>query len=183
MNRDFVVEALKSNWYLVAALGVMLCAGIATALMPKGALTADAQAIDSKLAATENGPQARMLSPGRFKPGKTKAQKATDVINRYKKELADNVGDPALKRNLLRIGNLYYSSLRDYDSAIQYYELMLIESPDETGVRDTLPVLAQCYVNTNQRGLEYETYRRMLEHFPANSQHYLFAKEKLRTGY
>ncbi|MEK7795397.1 MAG: hypothetical protein AAB353_12750 [Candidatus Hydrogenedentota bacterium] len=174
---DQVKGILRNNWYLFAAIAVLVGASVVLALRPSsteeslgGQLAADAV-----VAELEPG----LPEPGPFKPGGDNKSKLLGYISGYKADLVKEPDSDEAKQNIRRIGNLYYSGLNDYAESINYYELLMEKYPDWEGTHEIYPNLAQAYNLTGQLDMERIVYERMLKAFPSDSQYYLLAQQKL----
>lgn len=183
MSKNFAVELVKKNWYLIAAFVVIMGgAGYmsggsdssgadavvdsnATAAVPRGL----SQTATSNSAATAAGPW----------KGLSKQDKARDSIREYHEKFAKNPDKAKSAADLSNLGNLHYSKLGEYTQAAAYYEQLLKNYPNWKGNNVAYPNLASCYERLNEKKLAKYTYERMLAYFDSDTQHYLFAKQKL----
>lgn len=182
MTRDEVISALKSNWYFVAALVAMVPAGVMVAM--KDGAEAAAQSAQretaSQVAVAESIRES--VAGVTFKSGETPRDGALKKIAEYESFVAQNWNSDETPVYLRRIANLSYGSVQDYQKAIENYELIIYRFPDWQGINDVYPNLAAAYQKKGQYAMERQTYRRMLEHYPAHSKHVEFAKDKLTNS-
>jgi tetratricopeptide (TPR) repeat protein len=187
MNKEFLIDAAKRNWYLFA---VLLALPVVALVVSGAAEDGDEDAVKSRFAtlpadaATMNG-AARSTSPGLgitpgpFKPATSRANEAQNAINKYIALNEANPASPDVPLNMKRMGHLYYAVLHDYEKAITQYELLMLKFPEFEGLEEIYPSLAVCYERTGNVTMEYETYRRMVEEFPAESEYHQFAQLRL----
>ena len=183
MNREFIVSALRENWYWFLALGLIPVAALAYTV--SGPSLGEAQAVINveTPAAQQDLSRTTTAPTSPFKPQQTRRAKAEKAIAEYKCQLEGNPNGPDTANTLRRIGNLYYSALGDEEQAIHYYEMLAINYPEDEGLKQILPMLAASYERTGQRALEATTYQKMLETYSPGSEHYVYAQEKIDAGF
>ena len=165
---------------LVGAM--VLAAGLFVALLfsPKPAEIEEAAPPPVPVTAAETDAVVNTVATsGPFKPAPTAADKARVHIDNYKEELETDPDSEETPHNLVRIANLNYSQVGDYEQAVVYYERVITEFPFFKRIEDIYLSLAKCYENLDDDRMERETYRRMLDYYPKNSQYYEFAQQKL----
>lgn len=182
MNPSFVVSALKSNWYLVVALVAVLIVGLILAIRPEGAGPEGGEGGSGPPTTVATGPAVPATPSAAFKPASKEDQARIDIKHYMEKLVEDPKGEEA-PRNLHRMANLYFSSLRDYGQAAYYYEELLHQHPDDPLNDNVFANLALCYERLNDSEKLRWTYERMLERFPKGTAHYQFAQEKLTGKY
>ncbi|MBI2433311.1 MAG: hypothetical protein HYV26_10605, partial [Candidatus Hydrogenedentes bacterium] len=83
---------------------------------------------------------------------------------------------PAL---LNAMGNLYRQKLRDYQSAAEAYQRIIIDYPTWDGAYGVYPQLEVCYEQLlDHEGLIW-LYETMMKRFPAEAQEYKYAQQQL----
>lgn len=174
---DQVKGVLRNNWYLFAAIAVLVGASVVLALRPSSTGESDQSELTAEAIAGDTAPG--VPEPGPFKPGGDNKSKLLGYISEYKANLAKEPNSDEAKMNIRRIGNLYYSGLNNYAESINYYELLMEKYPDWEGTHEIYPNLAQAYNLTGQLDMERIVYERMLKVFPSDSQYYLLAQQKL----
>lgn len=180
MTKDELVEAAKDNWYFLLALVALIPAGIFAARAGSPDVEAEnlatQQAVSAALAASAQSGDVASFNRG----GRTAADEAMGHIKGYEKEVAENWSSDETPLNLRRIGNLYYTSLRDYDKAVENYELIIYRFPEWDGIDSFYPNLAMAYKRLGNTAMERQTYQRMIKHFPPESNYVEFAQHQLK---
>ncbi len=181
-SKKFWLGAVKENWYLFVVLAglpfVAIAIGGRAADDSTDASSGSAEAAVVHGKGDETPTTPRSASP--FKAPQTSDEKARSSIARYERQNKQNPEGDGVALNLMRMGNLYYATLHEYEAAIQKYELLINRFPDFDRIKDVYPALAECYGRTGQTVLQSETYRRMLKEFPENSEHHKFAADRLK---
>lgn len=175
MNETYVREAIRQNWHLLLAFVAVAVMGVIAAMrQPAESVTAEA---------AQSGGDRPIVAPSEletpFKPGGGKAQEALLSIQVYKEELAKDRRGEEAAINFRRIGNLYYSQLGDWEQAMVFYEALIAQFPKWEGLTTVYPNLAECYRKLGQHDMERQTYKRMMEYYPEETQAYLFAQQQL----
>ena len=101
------------------------------------------------------------------------------AVQRYEYELRYNRGSSDTPKNLFRLANLYHSRVRNFERAALYYEALLQEFPSYFANENVYPKLAECYMRQGDTALERQTYRRMLDFYPEDSEEHAFARMRL----
>ena len=124
---------------------------------------------------------ANYADPNRFWTKPSKREEAEKNLQRYERELAENPDGDIAALTLVRMGNVCYSRLQEYDNAATYYERLLNEHPDyDYNLQNVYGNLAACYERLDNRSMARSTYRRMITQFGSGSQEALFAEQQLR---
>ena len=174
MSKNLLIEGVKSNWYLLLLFVGLIAGGVFWAASDSEsggpvAKTASAATLDGDAGAV---PTSRWQ-------GTAKERDVASAIEHYEGELRYNRNSSETPANLYRLANLYYSDVRDYEKAALYYEALLQEFPTYPGNTTVYPNLSACYQRLGNPDLERQTYRRMLDFYPADSQERAFARQKL----
>ena len=173
VNETYVREAIRQNWHLLLAFVAVAVMGVIAAIrQPVETVTVEAVGADQGTATA-----AELETP--FKAGGTRNQDALLSIQAYKQELAKDRQSEEAAKNFRRIGNLYYSQLGDWEQAMEFYEALITQFPNWEGLDTVYPNLAECYRKLGQHEMERQTYKRMMEYYPEETQAYLFAQQQL----
>lgn len=178
MDKEMILEGARRNWYLLVALAALPFIAMATIGGDNGPTGESGGSVGATVADAATV-QKRDFSGGPFKARTTSSDDALAAIAKYDAYVRDNPNGEDAARNLERMGNLYYSKVRNYEMAISKYELLILRHPDYPDIGQIYPNLAACYERTQQHNLARETYRRMLDFYPPDSQHFAFAEQKL----
>ena len=108
----------------------------------------------------------------------TGGNQAEKLIAQYEAKLPTLEGDDRFGA-LTAMANLYGRKLRDYKNAAKYYDLVIHEFPDMSGIGNYYAELAKCYEQLGDQAKLNQLYLDMMEHFPEDSQEHLFAKQGL----
>ena len=180
MSEGDLKEGLKNNWYLflllVAVIGGAIYLGLGSGEsteIPRAANPPESMTQDAVASGEEP------VRSSFFKDEVTSKEIARSQIAEYEKKYLDDPRGEEASLYLRRTGNLYYSSLQDWDKAAEAYEELLLNYPDDPKNYEIYPNLAQCYENLNDRSNAISIYRKMLDVFPEGSQYRLLAMEKL----
>lgn len=172
------------EWPL-AALALAIAIGAAAAILlggepPKPTASA-ATSVSSPegqrvvVGADADGPRA-------MTPRKTPEEKTRDTIASHEARVQAEPDAPEAPALLCAMGNLYRQKLGDYEKAAEAYSLLLAKYPNWEGLQRVYLNLAICYEKLGRTDDENWVYEQMMEHFPEDSQEYLFAKSKLYGG-
>lgn len=185
MNKEFIVEAIKSNWYLAVAVVALPSVGVFMALQPKpveddpdatvvttAAESMSDEEIQAARSAQQDSPWARAARPD---------ASAEDQIADYKDQIANARPGQDTAGETARMANLYYSKMADWEQAALYYEILLREYPDYSANKVSYVNLASCYERLKEYDLARVTYERMREHFGPGTKEYEFATYQLEN--
>ena len=179
MSKNFAMDLVKKNWYLIAAFVVLMGGAI---YMSGGSDSSGADAVvGSNATAVVGGGQSQSTSTTAGNPwaSSSKVEVARKEIREYQDKFRANPGVEKSAADLSNLGNLHYSKLGEYTQAAAYYEQLLKSYPKWEGNNVAYPNLASCYERLNEKKLAKYTYERMLDYFGSDTQHYLFAQQKL----
>lgn len=182
MNKEFLIEVIKENWYLIAVIVAMPVIGLVVALRPEKT-DDDIQAATVQVAMTEEEAAAvRAAQPSLpWARGESAQQEAIAAIDSYKEQIDHNLNSEESAPALANMANLYYSKLADWENAALYYEILLDRHPDYTGNKVSYANLASCYERLKEHDLAQTAYERMRDHFGPGSKEYEFASYKLEN--
>lgn len=165
---------MRRNWYLVVAM--VGCA----ALGVYGALGNDrAEASKSSLASKGVVVAERDDSSPPERVRMTESEQARSFIEKHEARLAEDPKSPDAPGLLSAMGNLYRQKLGDYERAAQCYERLLYDYPTWEGTRRAYIQLVACYEALKDEDNLRNTYKRMMEVFPPDSQEHIYAKTQL----
>ena len=178
MSREELLQGLKKNWYLIAALVLVVALAAVKFLVGAG----DAPG-------TASGPGAGERPTMPTAPENLDALQAATTpdqqeetrtqIEEYRKKIAEEPKAEDTPAYLMAMGNLYRQKLEDYDEAITCYERIILDFPESTERRPAFLQLEACYLALEDRtGLKW-LYEKMVEEFPEDSQEYKYAAQQL----
>ena len=122
---------------------------------------------------------ARELLDGENRPErKSSRQVVLDAIEEHKEKIASDPEDREVPAYQLAIANLYVTKLGDYEAASIHLEELVEEFPDSNLVSEAYAKLGNCYENLGWSSLAKATYKKMMSHFPEDSQSYAYARAK-----
>ena len=174
MNKQFLAQTLKDNWYLV--LAVLVCfAAIGYRLVTP-------QEAESPAATTGERPVSAgqpLVLPPAPPAVATREEQVLEMIDDYRQRVQTDPQHPDAPATLMAIGNLYRDRLMDCAQAAAYYEQAIAEYPESTSRRDIYIQLADCYDRTGNFDMRDAVYREMLAYFPPDSEEYLYARQQL----
>ena len=174
-------RAQRDNGPLLAG-AVVLAVGVVVALlfMPTGGPVEETPPTPAPVTSADTSEATDLIATtGPFKPAPTAGDKAQVHIDNYQEELRTDPDSEETPHNLVRIGNLYYSQVGDYEKAAIHYERVIKEFPFFDRIEDFYPSLAACYERMGDERMERQTYQRMLDYYPKESKYYEFAEAKL----
>jgi hypothetical protein len=165
---------------LVAAMVLAVGVFVALLFIPAGGTVDETPSTTAPVTSADTSEATKLIATtGPFKPAPTAADKAQVHIDKYQEELKTDPDSEETPHNLVRIGNLYYSQVGDYEKAAIHYERVIKEFPFFDGIKKFYPSLAKCYERLGDDRMERQTYLRMLEYYPEESNYYKFAQGKL----
>ena len=124
------------------------------------------------------------LAPEDFKPTTspprlTEQDKAKNVIAEHEETLRNaNEGDD-MYGTLIALANLYRTKFKDLERAAEYYERVVNEYPDRSGIGNTYADLSWCFTQLDDQDRLNKLYLEMMEKFPEDSSEHLLAKQSL----
>ncbi len=181
MNKEFLVTALKSNWYLVLALIALPLVGVFMALR-QGNTEDDVQAASVVQTMSEEEAAAARAARQEVpwaRAARRRDNEVAEAIKDYQAQIHEDVTTEDSAGALARMANLYYSKLGDFENAALYYEILLREHPHYTGNKISFANLASCYERLKEYDLAQTVYERMRDHFGPGTKEYEYASYKL----
>ena len=109
-------------------------------------------------------------------------EKVIEVITSYQEKIDNEPQSEEAPALLSAKGNLYRQKLGDYEKAANAYELLLIDYPNWEGIKAVYPALATCYERLQNMDEADQTYERMMNAFPKDSEEYKYAQAKLNRA-
>ena len=171
-------EIVRRDWYLYVAFAIALVAA-AVAFLTTGDGGDESSSSSREMAELAEKTKVS-TNPGPFTPLTTVEQVAkTDIAEYQEKFNAAPNGDEAALL-LERMGQLYFAKLMDPKNASANWELLIQRFPAYEGIKKIYPMLATCYESMQDDTSARATYQRMLQYYPADSQEYLLAQQKLQ---
>lgn len=178
MSKEEILQGLRKNWYLVAALAVLAILAVAKLLIGAGEDTPPTPPEAANAGPVLQPPQASLDALLETTRPDEKA-KALSQIEEYQKKLDREPNAEDNPAYLMAMGNLYRQKLGDYENAIHCYERIILDFPESTGRREAFLQLEACYLKQEDRtGLRW-VYDKMVEEFPEESQEYKYATQQL----
>jgi len=174
VNKQFLAQTLRDNWYLVVAL--LLCvAAVGYRLVMPGEAEAPARPAATRTPTTAQP----LVAPPAPQAPVTRQAEVVTMIDDYRQRVENDPEHPDSAATLMAIGNLYRDRLMDFEQAAAYYEQVIAEYPDSEYRRDVYIQLADCYDRMGNFEMRDAVYRDMLEFFPPESEEHQFARNEL----
>jgi len=174
VNKQFLAQTLRDNWYLFLALLIFVAAIGFRIVMPGDSELAEDQAAQRPPTAGQP-----LVLPPEPAPAVNREAPVRTMIDDYRQRVESDPEHPDSAATLMAIGNLYRDRLMDYGQAAAYYEQTLNDYPDTEFRRDIYIQLADCYDRLGDFELRDAVYRDMLDFFPEDSEEHLFARAQL----
>lgn len=166
MNKAFLSDMLRRNWYLVAVL--VVCAAWPAYKLAGGSTK------------TDGGETGVIVEPEPPVPTPPSVEERTlATIKEHGEQIEADPDAPDAPARLAAMGNLYLQKLGNYQEAARCYELVLVDYPEWEGVGNVYIQVATCYERLEDRQNARRIYEKMLEHFPPDAQEYAYAQGKL----
>ena len=186
MSNEFV-QALKKNWHLLGVGALLVIGGVVLGMGDDDSETLvgpDGEAIVAPHNISSESPLGQDMNEKYTGSGagstNSKTVQMSGIAKKYRDELeAMDADDPLRAKTMLRLGNVLYSKVFDYDNAVIAY-LDLIEAyPDTDEAVNAYVSLADCYVKLDDPAGERRTYEMMRDHYAEDSDEYAWAEEQL----
>ena len=176
---------LKDNWYLILAVAVLLVGGAVMALMPSGKKESGPAGVigsagDGVDVVRLTGDEMEEIAAAEDYQGMSKADKDAKSIEDYKAKLAEDPDGEAAAATMSSLA-VVYRRQEKYDDAAIVLEELLEKFPDTPNARTALIMLPEIYEAAGDIPMARQTYRRMMEFFPPDSQEHQYAKERYDT--
>jgi len=180
MSKEELLQGLRKNWYLIAALAVFAALAAVKLLMGSSETPSQTPGNVATTGTVTKLPSAQeSLTVLQSATTPDEQAKARTQIEEYQQKLKAEPGAEDTPAYLMAMGNLYRQKLGDYAKAASCYERIIMEFPDSADRRQAFLQLEACYLTQKDRtGLKW-LYNRMVEEFPEDAQEHLYAKEKL----
>lgn len=177
MSKEELLDGLRKNWYLIAALAVIAAFVLVKLLINSGEGASTPP--DRNAGPKASGPSTQETLEALQKVTQPDEQaKAHTQIEDYQQKIEANPEDEETPAYLIAMGNLYRQKLGDYENAIRCYERIIINFPESEQRRQAFLQLEACYLKLEDRtGLKW-LYDKMVEAFPEDSQEYQYAQEQ-----
>ncbi len=179
MSHSFLKQAARDNWYLLAALGLIVAA------IPVLAFWSDSRAESDPLRLTPTAEASTAdlrfaeLEPATATPSTLAEVRAREVIGDYRQRFKAEPNSDEAPALLSAMGNLYRQKLRDYGQAAGCFEQLISDYPDDPGVRDAYLQLMVCYDRLGDQTNRARVLRQMMDAYPADSQEHAYAAYQL----
>lgn len=188
MANSELTQALKQNWYLLAACAVLVVGGIVYGLTQggdsgtdEGALVSEETEFQDLNADSPAGVSANENFVKRTGTSNAKGKEGQKLEKEYLAKLQDaSLSDDEYALTLFRLANVYYSALDDYDSAITYFEELIDGYPNYVRTKDAWKYLADCHNRNGDFDQEIAVYNQMITKFPEDSDLNKWAREQLQ---
>jgi tetratricopeptide (TPR) repeat protein len=125
-----------------------------------------------------DGNTRELLDVGKRPERKSSQQVVLEAIEEHKEKIASDPEDREVPAYQLAIANLYVTKLGDYETASIHLEELIEEFPDSNLVSEAYAKLGNCYENLGWSSVAKATYKRMMKHFPEDSESYAYARAK-----
>jgi len=176
-----IVESLKRNWFLGAAAAGCVVLGLAIGFRERIVTASDAPNGTEDYAAAPShvhvSPENSAGTP--WAKLQTKEQQVKNDIREYQHKIYEEASTDDTDMDMMRLGNLYYSKLQEYDDAATCYEMLLKKYPDFEMASIVFQNLSECYKRLGDTPSELNTYRRMMRRFPEGTNENAYAAHKL----
>lgn len=175
-------SVLKDNWYLIVAVVALLGMGAIAALMSGG----EPEIRDQTGVVGQHGDvDIVRLSPEQLEvretttryQGLSQAEKDQKYIEDYEAKLSDDPDGPKAAETMMSLA-VVYRRQDEYNSAAIALEDLLRKFPESPNYRSALIMLPGVYEAAGDRSMARQTYRRMMDHFPAGSQEHQYATQR-----
>jgi tetratricopeptide (TPR) repeat protein len=176
-----IVESLKRNWFLGATAAGCVVLGIAIGFREGTATASDTPNRTEVYAAAPSYAHVSPVNSGGTPWAKlqTKEQQVKSDIQEYQHKIYEEAPTEETDMDMMRLGNLYYSKLQEYDDAATCYEMLLKKYPDFEMASIVFQNLSECYKRLGDTPSELNTYRRMMQRFPEGTNENAYASHKL----
>ncbi len=180
-QETFWTVLLNENWPLLALFALLMVGGLVGYMFSSG----DEDGRENGVAAAEQKPFTERVPHARpaNEPRPTPEEKVRETIESHREKIQRNPEAEKSPAYLSAMGNLYMRKLRDYRSAIDCYEILLMDYPDWDLISSVYIHLAECYEKLGDIDHMKDTYHRMMEKFPEDSVEYEFAVSLLGRGW
>lgn len=176
---------LKDNWYLILAVAVLLVGGAVVALMPGGE---DESGPTGVIGSAGDGVDIVRLTDDELEganatdhdQGLTKAERDEKYVEDYKAKLAEDPDGDAAAETMSSLA-VVYRRQEKYDDAAIVLEELLQKFPGTPNARTAMIMLPGVYEAAGDVDMARQTYRRMMEFFPPESQEHQYAKQRYDT--
>lgn len=176
MSEEKNQSILKSNWHLICLCIGLIVVGVVMGFRPDNS---EENAKDQEIFIAVN---AKKTSPDKntnpFTMPSRKKRDATHAISKYEKEIEEYGTSLESEKNLYRIGNLYHSTLFDYEKAVFYYQRLINEYPESGKIEMVYFAIADSYDKLDNYEEEMKTYETIISAFPPESPAHQLAQEK-----
>jgi tetratricopeptide (TPR) repeat protein len=180
MSKEELVQGLRKNWYLIAALVVIAAFAVVKLLTSPGGDTSPPPDVTANENQAVPSTQESLEALQKVTQPDEQA-KARTQIQEYQRKIDANPQGEETPAYLMAMGNLYLQKLGDYEKAKTPYEHIILEFPDSEERRQAFLQLEACYRTQKDRtGLKW-LYEKMLEAFPEDSQEYQYAQKQLEN--
>ena len=175
MSKEELLDGLRKNWYLIAALAVIGVFVVVRLMADSGT----APAVDTA-EAPQLPPARESLEALEQATRPDEQARARRQIEEYQQTIEAEPEAENTPAYLMAMGNLYRQRLSDLESAATCYERIILEFPDAEEARLAFIQLEACYLTLEDTtGLRW-VYTKMLEAFPEDSQEHQYAATNLR---
>lgn len=171
---------VKENWWLALLPVVLVIVGI-----QKGFVTEEVPqpglAVPNNVGIPGYSPMAVSADENFNRNYLTNKQEvdAKEALTQYQQAYKEALSDDDKELNLLRMGNVCYHILFDYEQAILHYSDLIDRHPKTTHLETSYLAIADCYAKLGKSIEETSTYNTMLEKLPGSTPGHDYAKEKI----
>lgn len=109
---------------------------------------------------------------------KATRQVVLEQIEKHEEKIASDPEDREVPAYQLAIANLYVTKLGDYEAASIQLEELIEQFPDSNLASEAYAKLGNCYENLGWSSVANATYKRMMNHFPEDSESHEYARAK-----
>ena len=175
-------NVLKDNWYLILAVVVLLVGGAIAAFMsgdeeetlPETGVVGQVSGVD--VVRLEPG-QAGGDVPTIGYQDLTPDERDQKYIEDYQKKLAEDPDGADAAGTMMSLSVVYRRQLQYNDAAI-VLEDIVEKFPESPHTRTAMIQLPEVYREAGDVNMARESYRRMMDHFPPDTQEHQWAKQQ-----
>lgn len=174
-------NVLADNWYLILAVVVLLVGGIVAAIMssregdpPPTGVIGSVDGVNVVRLSDEQTPGTVPTVGYQDLPPDERDQK---YIEDYQEKLQANPDDEEAAGTMMSLA-VVYRRLHQYDDAAIVLEDLLEKFPDSPNARTAIIQLPEIYQESGDISMARQSYQRMMEKFPPESQEYQWAQKR-----
>ena len=178
--------ALKKNWYLMIPSVVLIVLGFFLGSWPRDLFDANRnEGVTDMVQLPPGSPAAEAADRNFVKRPVGAGRSLREGMEEERRYLAQletlKPEDEEYPLTFFRLGNVYYSVLREYEKAVPYFQEIVDNFPEHQRADTALRFLADCYVKSGNRSAEIALYEELMEKHPWESELHKWAERQLRN--